>query len=139
MSAKILVVDDSPLVRAQVSATLVLQGCAVTQAHNGLDAIAKIDALGGADIVVCDVNMPLMGGLEFLQNLRRHPVHAGTSVVMLTTEGNHECVLKAKELGVKGWIMKPFKMNVLLAVVKRILEKDGHSTAIVAPPDSTRE
>ena len=139
MSAKVLVVDDSPLVRAQVSATLVLQGCIVTQAQNGADAMAKLLELGGADIVVCDVNMPIMGGLEFLQDLRRHPTHAATSVVMLTTEGNHECVLRAKELGVKGWIMKPFKMNVLLAVVKRILERDGHPTTIVAPPDSTRD
>ncbi len=137
MSAKVLVVDDSALVRAQVSATLVLRGCSVSEAADGVEALAKLDEVGGVDLVVCDLNMPRLGGLEFLERLRTHPAHASISVVVLTTDDNFDRVVRAKELGAKGWILKPFRMNVFLAVVKGILDKDG-SDAFDLPPESAR-
>lgn len=138
MGVRVLVVDDSPLVRAQVSSTLVLQGCIVTQAVDGVDALARLEESRGFDLVVCDMNMPRLGGLEFLERLRNHPEYGATSVVILTTDDNFERVVRGKELGAKGWILKPFRMAVLLAVVKGVLEKDGLAPFIELPPESVR-
>ena len=70
-------------------------------------------------LVVCDVNMPRMDGLEFLQSVRDDRTLSGISVVMLTTEGKVDYVRRAKELGAKAWIVKPFNADLLVAAVRK--------------------
>jgi two-component system chemotaxis response regulator CheY len=118
MAAKILVVDDSMMVRRQVSQALVQAGFSVIEASDGADALAKIG--DGVALVVCDVNMPNMSGLDFLTALRESPTLAATNVVMLTTEGQNDLIQKAKALGAKGWMVKPFKPELLVGAVKKI-------------------
>jgi two-component system chemotaxis response regulator CheY len=118
MAAKILVVDDSMMVRRQVSQALVQAGFSVIEATDGADALAKIG--DGVALVVCDVNMPNMSGLDFLTALRESPTLAATNVVMLTTEGQNDLIQKAKALGAKGWIMKPFKADLLVAAARKL-------------------
>ncbi len=120
--AKVLVVDDSMMIRTQVSAALTGQGYAVVQACDGRDALDKLTANSDVGLIVCDVNMPNMGGLEFLEALQSHSAKGKVAVVMLTTEGQHELMQKAKSLGAKGWIMKPFKGPLLVAAAKKLLE-----------------
>ncbi len=119
MSAKILVVDDSRMVRSQVALALGDAGFEVLEASDGHEALQKLDA-GGVSLVVCDINMPNMGGIEFLDQLRTKPF-TPPPVVMLTTEGQPDLVQRAKTLGAKGWIMKPFKPALLIAAAKRLV------------------
>jgi two-component system chemotaxis response regulator CheY len=112
-----LVIDDSLMVRRQVGGTLRNLGYVVVEAVDGLDALEKLEANADARLIVCDVNMPRMNGIEFLERLS-----AGGSqvpVVMLTTEGEPDLIQRAKSLGAKGWLLKPFKPEFLEATAKK--------------------
>ncbi len=119
MNAKILVVDDSQMVRCSVGRTLVGAGFNVVEAIDGADALSKLAANDDTRLVVCDVNMPRMSGIEFLEALRSTPA-ANVAVVMLTTEGQPELIQRAKALGAKGWIVKPFKPDLLVAAARKL-------------------
>jgi two-component system chemotaxis response regulator CheY len=120
MSAKVLVIDDSLLVRQQVGRTLSAGGFTIIEAVDGVDAMAKLTASPDIKLIVCDVNMPRMNGIEFLESMKKESKGAGASVVMLTTEGQTELIQKAKSLGARGWIVKPFKPDLLLAAAKKL-------------------
>jgi two-component system chemotaxis response regulator CheY len=118
-SASVMVVDDSMMVRQQLKRALVAAGFAVIEAVDGVDALQKFSQ-ATISLIVCDVNMPRMGGLEFLENLRQDALGAKVPVVMLTTEGQAELVQRAQSLGAKGWIIKPFKPEHLVATAKKL-------------------
>lgn len=118
MSRRILVVDDSPTVRQQVAAALTQGGYVVVEACDGADAISKLDAT--IALVVSDVNMPGTNGLEMLEKIKREPRWAALPVLMLTTEGQPALLDRAKKAGAKGWIVKPFKADLLLAAVRKL-------------------
>jgi two-component system, chemotaxis family, chemotaxis protein CheY len=120
MPSTVMVVDDSQMVRQQVGRTLASAGYTIVEAHDGADALTKLSS--GLALIVLDVNMPNMSGLEFLQSLRTRPDCAAVPVVMLTTEGQPQLMKQAKELGAKGWIVKPFKPDLLLAAVKKLAQ-----------------
>jgi two-component system chemotaxis response regulator CheY len=118
MPASILVVDDSLMVRKQVGTALRNLGYAVVEAVDGLDALEKLESTPDTRLIVCDVNMPRMNGLEFLERLGARS--AVVPVVMLTTEGQPELMQRARALGAKGWIVKPFKPEFLAATAKKL-------------------
>jgi two-component system chemotaxis response regulator CheY len=120
MSAKVLIIDDSMMVRAQVGRALTGAGFSIIEAVDGIDGLQKLNASPDTRLIVCDVNMPRMNGIEFLENIRKQPSTAGVPVVMLTTEGQPELVQRAKALGAKGWIVKPFKPDLLVAAAKKL-------------------
>lgn len=118
MTPSILVIDDSLMVRKQVGNALKTQGYTVIEAVDGVDALAKLETNPGTRLVVCDVNMPRMNGLEFLEQLSARK--QSVPVVMLTTEGQPELIQRAKALGAVGWLVKPFKPEFLLATAKKL-------------------
>ena len=118
MSTSVLVVDDSMMVRKQVGAALKGQGYDVVEAVDGADALEKIAGNPNVRLIVCDVNMPRMNGLEFLEQLSAK--NSAVPVVMLTTEGQPELIQRAKSLGAKGWLVKPFKPDYLTATAKKL-------------------
>jgi two-component system, chemotaxis family, chemotaxis protein CheY len=107
------------MVRRQVGASLVSAGYSTVEAVDGVDATTKVSA--DTAMIVCDVNMPRMNGLELLEHLARDPATARIPVVMLTTEGQPELIQRAKALGAKGWLIKPFKAEMLVAVAKKLV------------------
>ena len=118
MGATVLVVDDSLMVRQQVSRALTGAGFSIVEACDGLDAHEKFAATPDVRLIVLDVNMPRMNGIEFLERLAT--MSRTTPVVMLTTEGQPELIQRAKALGAKGWIVKPFKPELLVAAAKKL-------------------
>jgi two-component system chemotaxis response regulator CheY len=120
MSKTVLVVDDSMMVRQQVTRALAAGGFVVVEAKDGVDGLEKLKAAKDVLLVICDVNMPRMDGLQFVEEVRGDPAYAHLAIVMLTTEGQPELVQRAKALGAKGWIVKPFKPDQLLAVAHKL-------------------
>lgn len=117
---KILIVDDSATVRQQVGLALSQAGYTVLEAADGAEGLAVLDKDDVA-LVICDVNMPRMNGLEMLEQLKRNPRHAAIPIVMLTTEGHPALVDRAKKAGAKGWIVKPFKAELMISAVVKLV------------------
>jgi two-component system, chemotaxis family, chemotaxis protein CheY len=119
MSKTILTIDDSASIRQMVAVTLKGAGYTVLEAGDGLQGYEK--AIGNTvHAVVTDLNMPVMNGLEFLKKFREHPAGKGIPVILLTTESDEELKRQARESGATGWIVKPFKQDQLLAVMKKV-------------------
>ncbi|HEX5656852.1 MAG TPA: response regulator [Polyangiales bacterium] len=121
MPKKVLVVDDSPTVRQQVSLALKQAGFEVVEATDGADGVSKVGSDPSIGMVILDVNMPRMNGLEMLETIKAGGQNAGLPVIMLTSEGQQSLIDRAKKAGAKGWIVKPFKAELLVAAVKKLL------------------
>lgn len=122
MGKKVLVVDDSATVRQQVSLALAEAGFEPVEAVDGVDGLKKLTSVADISLVICDVNMPQMNGLEMIEQLRNHPAQATIPIVMLTTEGQPDMVKRAKAAGAKGWIVKPFKADLLVGAAKKLTQ-----------------
>jgi two-component system chemotaxis response regulator CheY len=121
MSKKIIIVDDSRTARQQVCATLAAAGYEIIEAIDGNDGLLKIMSHKDASLVMCDVNMPNLNGLEMLRALRLDQPEASMPVVMLTTEAQPALLQQAKQAGAKGWIVKPFQPAMLLAAIRKLV------------------
>jgi len=120
MARKILVVDDSSIMRQMVAFTLREAGFEVQDAVNGEDALKQLDKQT-FDLVVTDLNMPVMDGIAFIECARKLPTSRYTPILMLTTEGGMQRKMQGKTAGATGWIVKPFDPPKLLAVVAKVL------------------
>ena len=120
MSKKIMTVDDSASVRQMVSFTLKGAGYEVVEAEHGKDALAKLNG-SVVHMVITDLNMPTMNGIELIKELRAQPAFKFIPIVFLTTESQDAKKQEGKAAGATGWIVKPFKPEQLLAVVKKVL------------------
>ena len=120
MAKCILVVDDSETVRQVLQMTLVNAGFEVVAAEDGVDALNKLSGVQ-VDMLITDLNMPNMDGLELIKKVREEGAHRFTPIVMLTTESSEAKKLAGREAGASGWIVKPFKPEQLLKVVKMVL------------------
>jgi two-component system chemotaxis response regulator CheY len=118
---KILVVDDSPTVRQQVNNALSGTGFPLLEAGDGVEGLSKIEGDSEIGLVILDVNMPRMNGLEMLEAMKQGGKNAQVHVIMLTSEGQQSLIERAKKAGAKGWIVKPFKPELLMAAVKKLL------------------
>ncbi len=119
MGATILTVDDSKSIRQMVSFTLQQAGYTVIEAEDGKDALAKIT--GDVKMVLSDLNMPNMNGIELIKAIRANPSYKFLPVIMLTTESQGDIKAQGRAAGATGWIVKPFNPEQLLGVVKKVL------------------
>lgn len=118
---KVLVVDDSPTVRQQVREALVGSDIQVVEASDGMQGVSQLESDADIGMVILDINMPLMGGLEMLEKVRADNRFATLPIVMLTSEGQQSLIERAKRAGAKGWIVKPFKPALLVGAVRKLL------------------
>jgi two-component system chemotaxis response regulator CheY len=117
---KILVIDDSTTVRQQVGIALTQAGFEVVEAVDGRDGETKITSNRDLALVICDVNMPHVNGIDLLERVKKDGKNPQLPIVMLTTEGQASLIERAKKLGAKGWIVKPFKADLLVAAVRKL-------------------
>jgi two-component system, chemotaxis family, chemotaxis protein CheY len=120
MAKKILIVDDSSTVRQTVALALSNAGYDSIEAGDGVDGLQRLEQNTEVALVICDVNMPKKNGIEMLLSMRADARHAAVPVVMLTTEGNPDLMEQARRAGAKGWLVKPFKTESLVATVKKL-------------------
>lgn len=119
MSKMIMTVDDSASVRQMVSFTLKNAGYEVVEAVDGKDALSKLK--GEVKMIITDLNMPNMDGISLIKSVRTQAAYKFIPIVMLTTESQAEKKQEGKAAGATGWIVKPFKPDQLLAVIKKVL------------------
>jgi two-component system chemotaxis response regulator CheY len=125
---KVLIVDDSSMMRKVVERALRQAGVNLTeviQANNGAEALAVLrDAAGSEpafDLIISDINMPVMDGLEFIEQRKKEGLAPGVPAVMITTEGSTPNVMRALAAGAKGYICKPFTTDQIKACVMPLL------------------
>jgi len=119
MAKRVMTVDDSATVRQVLNMTLEGAGYEVVEAVDGKDALVKL-AEGQVDILVTDLNMPNMDGISLIKEVRQSPGNRFMPIIMLTTESQPEKKQEGKAAGASGWIVKPFKPEQLLAVVRMV-------------------
>lgn len=115
MSSKIMCVDDSPTIRMLVRQNLAPEGFEIVEATNGQEGLDKLDP--GISLFLVDVNMPVMNGFDFVKTLKEKGGYSDKPVVFLTTESSVDKKNVGKELGVNGWIVKPFEPESLIKIV----------------------
>jgi len=117
---RILTVDDSPTVREMLRTTLENAGFNVLQAINGEDAL-KVLETESVNMLITDLNMPKLDGISLIRAVRHSPGGRFMPIIMLTTESQEEKKREGKSAGASGWIVKPFKPEQLLSVVRMVL------------------
>ena len=119
-----LVVEDSPMMRQLIVLALSrLKSLRVTEADDGVDGLRKL-ATGKFDIVLTDINMPIMDGLKLVKRVRTDPNHKDVPIIVITTEGSTEDRQRALELGANAYITKPIQAPQVIAKVKELLKID---------------
>ena len=120
MTKTILAIDDSASIRQMVSMTLGSAGYKVIEAADGADGYSKATT-HTVDTVITDLNMPSLNGIEFIRKVRQHASSKGVPIILLTTESSDDMKRQAKEAGATGWMVKPFKQDQLLALIRKVI------------------
>ncbi|MBV5317636.1 MAG: response regulator [Desulfobulbaceae bacterium] len=120
MAKLIMTADDSASVRQMVAFTLKQNGYEVVEAVDGQDALTKL-ATKKVDMLLTDLNMPKLDGIGLIKGVRASALNKFIPIVMLTTESQDSKKAEGKSAGATGWIVKPFKPEQLIAVVKKVL------------------
>ncbi len=119
MTTTVLAVDDSRTIRDMLSHYLSQAGFDVISAEDGADGIEKLND-SNPDVIITDINMPIMDGFEFIDNVRRGDKHSRLPILVLTTESSQEKKDRARLAGATGWIVKPFDPEKLVAAVRKV-------------------
>lgn len=120
MSKTVLVVDDSESIREVVKFTLENNGFEVLLGNDGTDALEFFDGRG-IDLIITDLHMPKMDGIELIKNIRSNDKYAGIPILFLTTESQLSKKMEAKEAGATGWIVKPFVPQKLISALHKVM------------------
>lgn len=126
MAYNVLIVDDSQTMRKVIIKALTLSGFDLgdcLEAENGQEALSVLEA-HWVDLILTDLNMPVMNGWELIRRLKEHPTLADLPVVLITTEGSETRLKELFDLGVQDYIKKPFHPETLRDTLTRILEKN---------------
>ena len=117
---KILTVDDSATIREMLRTTQNEAGHNVVQAVDGAAGLECLDAEGGADLIITDINMPRLDGFGFIEQVRKSEKHRAIPILVLTTESDRDLKERARKAGATGWIVKPFDPQKLADAVRRV-------------------
>ena len=117
---KILVVDDSSVMRGAIRRILMDNGYTVKEASDGLSGISAFEG-DTFSMIITDINMPLMNGLEMIEKIKQTPKGKFVPILMLTTESQQDKVQEAKRLGASAYLVKPFTESTILQAVKKLI------------------
>ncbi|MDA8432247.1 MAG: response regulator [Nitrospiraceae bacterium] len=121
---KLLIVDDSQLIHSMYRLVLNrYEGCKIFDAMNGLEALDILSRENNFDLILLDINMPVMNGIQFMEKLKKENIYRQTPIVVISTEGREEDTLRALKLGAWGYVVKPFKPHMLYELIDKVLAK----------------
>ena len=121
MGKTVMVVDDSVTMRQMVSFALTSAGYQVVEAGDGEEAVGKLKGGAKPNLVIADLNMPIMDGLSLIKAIREMPNFKFTPVLMLTTEADESKKKEGQTAGATGWIVKPFNPEQLLKAIEKVM------------------
>ncbi len=121
MAMTVLVVDDSPTMVMSLKTTLAMSGFQVETAGNGQQALERLKSGLKPNLILTDINMPVMGGMELIKNGRALPGLRFVPILTLTTESETSKREEGKRAGATGWLVKPVSGNDLIAVIRKVL------------------
>lgn len=119
MSKTIMIVDDSASLRQVVGIALKSAGYEILEACDGKDALGKLTGQR-INLIISDVNMPVMDGISFVREVKKHPAYKFTPIIMLTTESQESKKQEGQSAGAKAWVVKPFKPEQMLQAVSKL-------------------
>ena len=119
MTRTVLIVDDSKTIRDMLRHTLSREGFEVTDAYDGVDALA-VKKETTFDLIITDINMPNMGGIELIKKLREDTNNRATPILVLSTESGADLKREAKRAGATGWVVKPFIPEKLINAINKV-------------------
>ena len=117
----IFLVDDSATILLSISNVLTKAGFAVEKASNAAEALTKFRASVKVDLLITDLNMPGMNGIEFIREVRKLPAYKFMPILFLTTESQQSMRMEAKAAGASGWLVKPATADELINTIKLVL------------------
>lgn len=120
----VLIVDDSQLIHNMYR--LVMNryaGCRMVDAMNGLEALDILSRESDFDLILLDINMPVMNGIQFMEKLHNEHLYRHIPIIVISTEGREEDTLRALKLGAVGYVVKPFKPHLLHEIIEKIMNK----------------
>ena len=117
----IMLVDDSATILLSISNILTKAGYAVEKAGNAAEGLAKFKSGTKVDLLITDLNMPGMNGIEFIKEVRKLPTHKFMPILFLTTESQQEKRMEAKAAGASGWLVKPVQADALIQTLGMVL------------------
>jgi two-component system chemotaxis response regulator CheY len=121
MLRKILAVDDSALIHQMYKLFLSrYKNCKLVSAMNGLEALEKLGQEESIDLILLDINMPVMNGLEFLQRVQKEAAYKDIPVIIISTEGKEEDTIRGLKMGARGYVKKPFQASELHGLIEKI-------------------
>ncbi len=115
---KVLVVEDSRLIHKMYE--VMLRPCMLIAAHDGREGLTRLAENPDVDVIILDINMPHMTGLEFLSQVKGKPEFAGIPVIIVSTEGKEEDVARGLKAGAIAYLKKPFQREDLLKIIGRL-------------------
>ena len=134
MLRKILAVDDSALIHQMYKLFLSrYKNCKLVSAMNGLEALDKLGQEEGIDLILLDINMPVMNGLEFLQRVQKEAAYKDIPVIIISTEGKEEDTIRGLKMGARGYVKKPFQASELHSLIEKITRPVSARTTRAAP------
>jgi len=126
MAYNILIADDSPSMRQVIRRTIQISGFAVGNFYEVNNGKEGLDLLANEwiDVIISDINMPIMDGITFIKLLQKDIINANIPVIIVTTEGRDSCLKKFKDMGVSAYLHKPFKPETIRNQLYEILGDD---------------
>lgn len=121
--AKILIIDDSQVIRVRLREALEEGGHEVIEAVDGAEGLAKAEATPGIQLVIADYNLPMMDGVTMCGRIRRIPEYARIPLFVLTSETSAEIKAAGKANGVMAWIVKPFNKDAVLELIGKVVPR----------------
>ena len=121
---KILIVDDSQLIHSMYRLVLNrYKNCKILDAMNGLEALDVLSKENDFNLILLDINMPVMNGLQFMEKIKNENIYKQIPIIVISTEGKEEDTLRALQLGAAGYVVKPFKPHMLYELIEKILSR----------------
>ncbi|MEL7371978.1 MAG: response regulator [Myxococcota bacterium] len=119
MSNRVLIVDDNATIRSLASKVVESLGLQPTVAKDGQQGY-ELAAEQSFQLILSDINMPKMDGIEMISKVRKLPSYARTPILIITTESSDDMIQKGKQAGANGWMTKPFQREKLVDMLKRL-------------------
>ena len=120
MLKKVLVVDDSALIHQMYKMVLMRYKCDIIDALNGQDGLDKLAKNTDTNLILLDINMPLMNGLEFIKKVKELGKYDHIPIIIVSTEGKEEDTMRGLSLGAKGYVKKPFQPSDLHTLIEKL-------------------